>query len=407
MKIKLTKPQTKIFKSKHRFTTAICGRRFGKTFLAICKLMQWAGEKKGVYWYVAPTYRMAKQIAWRDLLNIVRSTGAMVKKDESDLLIELVNGSIIALRGADNPDSLRGVSLSGLIMDEFAYIKQDVWQFVLRPACADKLAPVLFISSPAGWNWAKEIYDKGLRENDQYKSFVFTTAEGGNVPLSELEAAKVDLPESVYNQEYLASFEMLSNRVYQYFDRVKNVSEVKDIGAELLIGMDFNVSPMSAVVGCKVADQLHIFDEIELMNSNTEEMCAAIKERYPNRKITVYPDPAGNARKTSATVGDTDFSIIRRHGFGLIAPRKHPLVVDRINNVQSLLKSASGDRRLFINPRCQELIKCLDGLTYKDGTSQPDKSLGLDHMTDALGYLVCQEFPINNKGFSIPVSFSL
>ncbi|AUR96529.1 terminase-like family protein [Vibrio phage 1.226.O._10N.261.48.E5] len=406
MKIKLTKPQSKIFKSKARFTTAICGRRFGKTFLAIIKLLTWA-NKKGIYWYVAPTYRMAKQIAWRDLLEIAGSTGMIVKKNEQDLSIELSNGSIIALRGADNPDSLRGVSLSGLVMDEFAFIDEKAWTFVLRPACADNLAPVLFISTPAGWNYAKEVYDKGVIHNDQYASFMFTTADGGNVHESELEAAKKDLPEMVYKQEYLASFEMLANRVYSYFDRLENVQQCNDTGAELLIGMDFNVSPMTAVVGVRVADQLHIIDELELMNSNTEEMCAEIKRRYPKRRITVYPDPAGNARKTSATVGDTDFSIIRRHGFQLIAPKKHPLVVDRINTVQALLKNADGDRRLFVDPKCQALIKCLDGLTYKDGTSAPDKSLGLDHMTDGLGYLICQEFPISKKSFAIHVSFSM
>ena len=213
MKIKLTKPQTKIFKSKSRFTTAICGRRFGKTFLAIVKLLTWA-NKKGIYWYVAPTYRMAKQIAWRDLLEIAGSTGMIVKKNEQDLSIELSNGSIIALRGADNPDSLRGVSLSGLVMDEFAFIDEKAWTFVLRPACADNLAPVLFISTPAGWNWAKDVYDKGAIHNDQYSSFMYTTADGGNVHQSELEAAKKDLPEMVYKQEYMASFEMLANRVY-------------------------------------------------------------------------------------------------------------------------------------------------------------------------------------------------
>jgi len=234
---------------------------------------------------------------------------------------------------------------------------------------------------------------------------MFTTAEGGNVPQSELEAAKVDLPESVYKQEYLASFEMLSNRVYSYFDRTQNVAHTEDHGRELLIGMDFNVCPMTAVVACKVADQLHVIDEIELMNSNTEEMCTEIKARYPKRRITVYPDPAGNARKTSATVGQTDFSIIRKYGFGLIAPKKHPLVVDRINNVQSMLKNADDQRRLFIHPKCTELIRCLDGLTYKDGTSQPDKTLGLDHMTDALGYMVCEVFPMNKKSYDINVNF--
>lgn len=405
--MKLTKPQTKIFKSKSRFKVVIAGRRFGKTFLSIAQLMTWASKKKGNYWYVAPTYRMAKQIAWRELKEIAEPTGAVVKKDESDLSLEFNNGSIIALRGADNYDSLRGVSLSGLIMDEFADIKQEAWQFALRPACADRLAPVLFIGTPKGWNWAKDMYDYGVDNVDGYESWMFTTEQGGNVPVSEIEAAKRELPETIFKQEFQASFETLSNRVYSYFDRKANVSIVTDTGSELLVGMDFNVSPMTASIGCKVADQLHIFDEIELMNSNTEEMCAEITRRYSGRKVIVYPDPAGNARKTSANVGATDFSIIRNHGFEIRAPKAHPLVVDRINTVQALLKTADGNRRLFISPKCKSLIRCLDGLTYKDGTSQPDKSTGLDHMTDGLGYLCCYEFPIIKPSFSIPVSFAM
>ncbi|AUR91170.1 terminase-like family protein [Vibrio phage 1.228.O._10N.261.49.C1] len=407
MQIELSPPQWEIFTDESRFKIAICGRRFGKTYLSIVTLLSWSQENEGIYFYVAPTFRMAKQIVWRDLKSIASSTNGVAKINESELSIELINGSVIALKGADNYDSLRGVSLSGLVMDEFADIKEDAWLYALRPACADRMAPVLFIGTPKGWNYAKDMYDRGLIGEHGYKSWMFTTADGGNVRAEEIEAARRELPEMAFKQEFMASFEMLANRVYSYFDRLENVQQCKDTGAELLIGMDFNVSPMTAVVGVRVADQLHIIDELELMNSNTEEMCAEIKRRYPKRRITVYPDPAGNARKTSATVGDTDFSIIRRHGFQLIAPKKHPLVVDRINTVQALLKNADGDRRLFIDPKCQALIKCLDGLTYKDGTSAPDKSLGLDHMTDGLGYLICQEFPISKKSFAIPVSFSM
>ena len=394
-----------VFNSQCRFCVVIAGRRFGKTFLAVAKLLSWA-SKKGLYWYVAPTYRMAKQITWRALKETTPPS-AIKKIDETDLSIELLNGAIIALRGADNFDSLRGVSLSGLVMDEFADIKPEAWQFVLRPACADQLAPVLFIGTPKGWNWAKDAYDAGFDDDKpDWASWMFTTADGGNVPESELISARRELPESVFKQEYLASFETLANRVYSYFDRVENVSAVEDLGAELYIGMDFNVAPMSAVVASKVGDQLHVFDEIELMNSNTEEMAQEIINRYAGRKIIVCPDPAGRARKTSAAVGTTDFTILERYGFYVEAPNSHPMVVDRINEVQAMLKNAQDERRLFIHPRCKSLIKCLDGLTYKLGSNQPDKSLGLDHMTDALGYMVHITFPIEQHVTHFKIGFA-
>jgi hypothetical protein len=279
-------------------------------------------------------------------------------------------------------------------------MQEEVWTEVIRPATSDQLAPVVFISSPAGWNWAKGIYDYARsNEDDNWQAWTFTTADGGNVALSEIEAAKRELPERTFKQEYLASFETLSNRVYSNFERSINVSSnliTPDGTKELYVGIDFNVSPVTAAIGVKVVDQLHIIDEVSIENSNTTELAQEIKRRYPNHKIRAYPDPAGRARKTSAAGGVTDFTILEQFGFVTIAPKAHDPVADRINNVQAMLCNAQGERRLFIHTRCKELIKGLDGMTYKKDTSLPDKSLGLDHITDALGYLVSYEFPLRH-----------
>jgi len=407
MSIKLSVPQAKVWKGQTRFKVLVCGRRFGKTFLALIWLIFQASKKKGMYYYIAPSYIMAKSIAWRLLKELA---GDHIKvKNESELFVELPNGSVVQLKGAENRDGLRGVSLSGCVLDEFAFMAEEVWTEVIRPATSDRQAPVLFITSPSGWNWAKDIYDYASGGQDEnWQAWTFTTADGGNVKPEEIEAARRELPERTFNQEYLASFETLSNRVYSNFDRSSHVSEdiasAEDV-AELYIGLDFNVTPMSCSIGAKVADQLHLFDEILIENSNTTEMTAEIRRRYPGHKIRVYPDPAGRARKTSAAGGVTDFTILEQAGFTVIAPRKHPAVADRINEVQAMLKNANGDMRLFVHPRCKETIKALDGMTYKKGTSQPDKTLGLDHITDALGYLVHSEFPIIKPVHALKVGF--
>jgi hypothetical protein len=167
-----------------------------------------------------------------------------------------------------------------------------------------------------------------------------------------------------------------------------------DTGAEILVGMDFNVNPMSAVIAVRAADNCHVLEALEVPTSNTEEMAAEIHQRYPNRRVIVCPDPSGRARKTSAPVGQTDFTILERAGFEVRAPSRAPLVPDRVNNTQAMLKSADGVRRLFVKsgPETMPLVRSLDGLTYKEGTSQPDKTLGLDHIADALDYLLWQEF---------------
>jgi len=392
--LKLTKAQSKIFRDTSRFKVVVAGRRFGKTVLALWYLIAVAYTKQNsICWYTAPTYRQAKQIAWSMLRGFLPRE-AVASRNETDLSLTLINGSIIALRGADNYDSLRGVGIDALVLDEYADMAAEVWTEVLRPSLSDKLGSALFIGTPAGFN---HLYDLWIEANAKidWNAWQFTTADGGNVSPEELEAARLDLDERTYKQEYLASFESMTGRVYHEFDRLLNVSaDLIDTGAELLCGFDFNISPMSAVIGVKSGNQLHILDEITIPNGNTELMCDALHTRYPNRRIYAYPDPSGRARKTSSPVGQTDFSILAAHGFRVLSPPSAPLVVDRVNEANAMFKNAKGERRLFIHPRCKTLIKCLDGLTYKEDTSQPDKSLGLDHLPDALGYMVHFEFPI-------------
>ena len=313
--------------------------------------------------------------------------------NESDLSLELINGSTAALRGADNYDSLRGVGLDFLVMDEFADMHPDAWHEVLRPMLADRQGRALWIGTPKGYNHFYDLF-RYAQDTEGWAAYQYTTADGARVSDDEIEVAMRDMGEREFRQEFLATFEALAGRVYSNFDHVENVSDVTDNGGTLLIGMDFNVDPMSAVISVKAADQLHLIDEIMLKDSNTELMAEEIKQRYPKRSIVVYPDPSGRARKTSAPVGRTDFAILSNAGFEVRAPRNAPPVIDRINTVQAALKTADDKRRLFVNPRCTNLIRSLDGLTYIDGSHQPDKSSGLDHIADAIGYLVMGELPL-------------
>lgn len=388
----LTKPQQKIFSDNSRFRVVSAGRRFGKTFLSMYEIARIARYPNKNIFYVAPTYRQGKQIIWEDLKQQLIQRRWVKKINESELTISLVNGSRISVRSADNPDSMRGVSLDFAVLDECAFMDKSVWTEVLRPTLSDKQGGALMISTPRGFNWFYDMWQFG-KSNDDWESFKFTTIEGGNVLPEEVEAAKADLDQKTFEQEYEASFENAGHIIYYAFDMDENTQQHNSEVPKIIhVGCDFNVNPMSAVIAQQTPNGLHVFDEISLPNSNTDELASEIHERYGKHKIVVYPDPAGNARKTSSN--RTDHRILEEWGFVVKAKRSHPSVKDRINAVNRLFCDANGDRHLYIDPRCREVIKCVTKHQYKEGTVQPEKDSGFDHMNDALGYMVDYMYPI-------------
>ena len=232
---------------------------------------------------------------------------------ESDLRLDLVNGSSIELRSADAYDRMRGYSVNFAIFDEFADMDEDVWTAV-RPTLSDKLGHAMFIGTPKGnQNWSRDIYDMAITNQD-WASFSYTTLDGGRVPAEEVEAAKRDMSERLFRQEYMATFEDAGNQVFYAWSREHNMRPYPGGQPDqIFVGMDFNFAPMSAVVGVKTGNEMHIIDEISMISSNTDEMVAELKSRYnylrPER-IWVYPDPASRQNKTSAG-GRTDLSILQ------------------------------------------------------------------------------------------------
>jgi phage terminase large subunit len=389
----LSNAQKLIADSPVRFRVAVCGRRFGKTHLALRELAKFARYPDQRCWYVAPSYRMAKQILWKKLKKKLISLNWVKKVNETELTLELVNGSEIALKGADNYDSLRGVGLSFLCIDEAADIDQAAWYEVLRPTLSDTGGSALFLGTPKGYNWFKDLYDLG-KTRSGWVSFTFSTIDGGRVPPEEVAQAQQDLDARTFRQEYLATFEQYAGVIAYAFGE-HNYKTAPSIAAHtpLIVGMDFNTSPMSSVIMVRTQDGLHAIDDIALYSSNTTEMINEIRSRYPNNPITCYPDPAGVARKTSAN-GNTDIRLLEQAGFTLRYHRQHAQVKDRINAANSLFfKREDGSTKFYIDPRCKHTIKSLLNYSYKEDSQVPDKGT-YDHMFDALTYPIEYLFPI-------------
>ena len=407
----LSEPQRQVCSSTKRFRVLVTGRRFGKTHLCLTEILRKARfSDNGKIFYVSPTYRMSKEIMWKQLKKKVKDLRWVKYINETELTVVLINNCQISLKGADkSADNLRGVGLNFLVLDEFADIPEEAWSEVLRPTISDKHVngEVLFVGTPKGMgNWSFEMYQKGKSEDPEWASWKFTTIEGGQVEEHEIEQAKKDLDERSFRQEYLASFETYNGVVYYNFDREQNVKPCKyDPQAIIHVGLDFNIDPMSACLFHLKNGVAEFFDEIVIYSSNTDEFVDELLSRYPKNKIIVYPDPASRQRKTSAG-GRTDLTILQNAGLNVKCRNTHALVRDRINSVNSRLKNFDGKKNIFIDPSCKNLINSLTKQMYKEGTNQPEKS-GYDHMSDALGYGIEYIFPItSNLPPSQPKRFS-
>jgi hypothetical protein len=378
--------QQAVSASEHRFKVVIAGRRWGKTWLATRSLARAVRQPNRRAWYIAPSYRMARQIVWDALKWRLQDLKWVQKINESELTITLRNNSTISLRGADNPDSLRGVGLDFIVMDEFAMIDEKAWTEVLRPTLSDRNGSAMFISTPMGTsNWAYDLYNRA-QSDPAWSSWTFRTIDGGNVSAEEIEQARRDLSDRQFRQEYEATFETYSGRIYYNFDRERNLRKFEaEVPREILVFADFNVNPISAAIAVETGRGIHIIDEIVIYGSNTDELVDEIRNRYPTQSVKVYPDPAGVQRKTSAG-GRTDITILENAKFRVFYHRNHPAVRDRINAVNAALLSADETVSVWIDPKCRTVIECLEKQLYKEGTQIPDKDGGYDHMNDAIGY---------------------
>lgn len=371
----------------HRFKVVVAGRRFGKTYLALMWLCLGNIEANERRWFIAPTYRQGKMIAFPVLRQIFRGRA---KINESELKVTLPNGAEICIKGADNEDSLRGAGLNRVVLDEYAMFKSHVWQEIVLPMLATTQGDAMFIGTPDGYNSLYDLYLKG-QSDPEWMSWQYTTIEGGFVADDEIDRLKSNMDGRLYRQEMEASFETTGNRAAYNFDRDVNVRKAEGLTSERFIGMDMNVDYMSAVIACVYTDgTIHYYDEIRQSNSNTEAMSREMRKRWGLHPI--FPDPAGKARST--TSNRSDHQILKDNGFQVIARVAHPTQKDRLSALNRMLLDAKDRVKMTIDPSCIYLIKDLEQV-QRDKKGGIDKSNPeLSHMLDACSYYIEYKHPI-------------
>jgi PBSX family phage terminase large subunit len=247
-KLKLTYWQTQVFNDNHRFKVINCGRRAGKSFLVSVEILRFASDnEKSIVWYVSPTYKQSKAIMWSMLKDLIPPE-AIKRTNETELMFELINGSQIMLKGADNPDSLRGVRIDLCIFDETAFIDKwdEVWK-VIRPTLADSKANVWFISTPNGFNHFKDMSEK---TDSDWSYHHYTTYDNPHIPREEIEQMKSEMDDDSFQQEIMGEFKKMSGLIYKDFNRDIHMVDIPDLNYNYTFtrSLDFGYGHKTALI---------------------------------------------------------------------------------------------------------------------------------------------------------------
>ena len=390
MQLTINNAREEILNDQSRFKVIVAGRRWGKTVLALMWLCLGDILPNERRWFIAPTYRQGKMIAFPLLRQLFRGRA---KINESELKVTLPNEAEICIKGADNEDSLRGAGLNRVILDEYAYFKPHVWEEIVLPMLATSQGDAMFIGTPNGFDTMYELFLKG-QSDPEWASWQYKTIEGGFVSDDEIDRLKSNMDGRLYRQEMEGSFESTGNRAAYNFDRDIHIKKADSLTGNRFIGMDFNVDYMSAVFACEYTDgTVHYFDEIRQSNSNTESMAKEMKKKWGLHPT--FPDPAGRARST--TSNRSDHAILREFGYPVYARRAHPAVKDRLACLNKKLLDAKDKVGMTVDPKCKYLIKDLEQC-QRDKRGGIDKSnQELSHMIDACSYLLEIKFPVVKK----------
>lgn len=407
----LTPIQIKYLNDNHRFIITSAGRRSRKTLIGQRKVFKKAlRNSEQRYFLGAPTHQQAKDIYWRRLLydtNLLRTD-----INRSELTVRLYNGAEIAVLGLDRPERIEGQPWHGCLLSEIGNMKPETWGEHIRPALADTGGFAILDGVPEGRN---HYYEMALYACDKIipktrpkigayhdckidDEWAFYTWFSGDV-LSprEIEHAKMNLDERTFRQEYEGSFEAYGGVAYYTFGEHNINNHVARVpNLPISVGMDFNVNPMTAVLGHIKGDSYYQFSEIYKNNSNTYEMRDELLRYVDNpRDIIIFPDATGKARESNAT--ESDLAILKKAGFRIMAHDTNPYIVDRINAVNSICIDKGKNTRYLVNAEeCPKTINDFNKVEREDDgrLKKAQERLGIGHVLAGLGYLFTYNWPV-------------
>ncbi len=392
-----------------RFPVVPAGRRSGKTERAkrfVAKqAMQNAGER---YFIAAPTRDQVKKIYWADMKMLCLTSMASKSPSETELIIYLDNDTEVHMIGLDRPERIEGVLWTGGVIDEIADMKPDAWEANIRPALdtfnptrPDYRAWCWLIGVPDGLNHYYDMAQYAESSNDpDWKVFHWKSSE--ILPAATIEAAKRQMSAKQYRQEYEATFEGATGRIYEDYDKSNHTNAAIQPHEQLMWMHDQNYTPLSSAIGVRRDNSLYLLDEIVLTSAVSKQSAVEFVEKFKDhksREVLIYGDPAGQAGEKHGHASDyTDIEgVLRAHNwtFKRKVRAAHPAIKDRQNAVRAKICTADGKRSLFVNPVTAKWCdKGLATVQLQEGsTFQEDQKNKYQHITTAIGYCVDVEWP--------------
>lgn len=400
--------QTDLVNDKVRFKVVPAGRRSGKTERAKRFVVREAMREPGPYFVAAPTRDQVKRIYWNDLKRLAFCSIYADKPKESELIIPFPNGSTISLIGLDQPQRMEGVLWAGGVIDEIADVRDGAWQENISPALdtfnperPDYRAWCWLIGVPDGLNHYFDMAEYARTSGDpDWKLYTWKSSE--ILPPDVIEAAKRRMSPRQYKQEYEASFETATGRIYEDYGPHNYTTEVIQPHEQLMWFHDFNFTPLSSGIGVRRGNALYCLDEIILTSAVSRQSALEFVEKYKNhqnRKVIVYGDPAGRAGEKHGHASDyTEMEqVLRANNWQVERKVKAaaPAIRDRQNAVRAKILNAKGETSLFVHPeRCKYLHKGLATVTMKKGSTFLEDETEFQHITTAVGYCIDYEWPI-------------
>ncbi|WP_050587859.1 terminase large subunit domain-containing protein [Pseudomonas canadensis] len=393
-----------------RFPLVPAGRRSGKTERFKRFLVKQASAYNGMYFAAAPTHAQAKKIFWDDLKAFTLSCMHSRRPSESDLIIYLDNGSEIHVIGLDKPQRIEGIPWTGGGIDEFADIKPDAWEANILPALntvnptmPDYRAWCWLLGVPDGLNHYYDLCMQAESGNDpNFRVFHWKSAE--ILPADVMDAMKRAMSAKQFKQEFEASFETASGRIYEDYSKANTTNAAIEPHEQLMWMHDQNFTPLSSAIGVRRNDgkDLYLLDEIVLISAVSKQSAAEFVDKFKdhkNKHVLIYGDPAGKAGEKHGHASDyTDIEgVLKANGWTYTRKVKpaHPSIKDRQNAVRAKILTSSGETSLFINPATAPW--CHKGLStvqlQMGSTFQEDQKNDYQHITTAIGYCIDVEWP--------------
>lgn len=386
--------QLEVHNDTHRFKVLNWGRRTGKSTLAANLTLMAATQVIGRYWIVAPTYKQAKNIYWLDIIHNQIPRELVKKKNEQELIITLINGSVIELKGADNEDSLRGAGIKGLILDEYAFMKPNVWELILRPMLADSKGWAVFISTPNGFNHFYKLADNAQSTLPEYKDWWYshaTTFDNPHIDDEEVAQIQAEVSEDQFAQEYQAEFRKMAGLVYKDFDKSIHVIAPKDLpdmdSYTHAFTVDFGFTNPTAIlfVGMDYDQNWYVYDEVYKPGMTTDQTAEVIKTKMGGRMFTYKIGDSAQAQ---------EIANLAMKGINIepISKAKDSISSGiRLINDMLKVQEGTGKPKLFVSENCKNLIYEFETYHYPedkmDKNSPEDPVKENDHALDALRYL--------------------